>query len=33
MENVSTNVGVKKYKQLNNELRREADNAREDRWT
>jgi len=31
-ENVSANVGVKKYKQLNNELRRETDKAREDWW-
>jgi len=31
-KNVSTDVGVKKYKQLNNELRRETDKAREDWW-
>ena len=31
-KNVSTDNGVKKYKQLNNELRRETDKAREDRW-
>ena len=30
--NVSTDVGVKKHKQLNNELRRETDNAGEDWW-
>ena len=30
-ENVSTDDGVKKYKQLNNELRKETDKAREDR--
>ena len=29
---MSTEVGVKKYKQLNNELRRETDKAREDWW-
>ena len=31
-KNVSTDDGVKKYKQLNNELRRETDKAREDWW-
>ena len=29
-ENVSTDDGVKKYEQFNNELRRETDKARED---
>ena len=28
----STDDGVKKYKQLNNELRRKTDKAREDWW-
>ena len=31
-KNVSTDDGVKKYKQLTNELRRETDTEREDWW-
>ena len=31
-KNVSTDDGVKKYKQFNNELRRETDKSREDWW-
>ena len=31
-KNVSTDDGVKKYTELNNELRRETDKAREDWW-